>query len=193
MIATYFTLIPLSKLFLTCKEESIFLLAFALFGALSRFCCLSAGCCVGKVLEESDEESFHIKYTDPEQLVNIRRNKKETKTHPLTLYEIMLQNILVLLILLFPKYTVQIFSIMSIIIILLSSKYRDTGPRQHSDKAILMMTIFSLVCFGKGVKNWEILKLNKITNMNYTGLIVLSVMFLLITSYDIDFSNFIKS
>ena len=44
-----------------------------------------------------------------------------------------------------------------------------------------------------GIKNWEILKLNKITNINYLGIVLLSIMFLLFTSYDIDFTTLIKT
>lgn len=189
MIATYYTLIPVAGLLFNCTELSIFLLAFSLFTALSRFACLSAGCCNGKILDDNHKENFYIEYKDSEQRVNIKRNTTHTKTFPITLYEIIIQHVLVLLLLLYPKYSTQIFSVMSIILIIFSATYRENRERLHSDKSIFALALFSVICYSKGIKDWKILSTNKLSTRHIFMIVIIPIILLLFTSNNIDLSK----
>ena len=115
LIASYFTLLPIAGLLLTCRELSVFVLCFALWTAFTRYACLAAGCCTGDVIKDTQNPpSFYTIYSDPEQLINKKNNTQKTMTYPITLIEIILQSIIVLMILQQPKYTIQIFSILLI-------------------------------------------------------------------------------
>ena len=166
---------------------------FSLWTAFTRYACLAAGCCTGKVIEEKNNlPVFYTKYSDPDQLINKKNGTEEIYTHPLTLIEIIIQSIILLMILQFPKYTTQIFSIFSIVLILFSQKYRYNNSRVHSGLAIIALILFSMVCFNNNF-NWDILNNMKGVQLDDSLLlIVLSILLMYITSNDVTITSIIE-
>ena len=96
------------------------------------------------------------------------------------------------MILQFPKYTTQIFSIFSIVLILFSQKYRYNNSRVHSGLAIIALILFSMVCFNNNF-NWDILNNMKGVQLDDSLLlIVLSILLMYITSNDVTITSIIE-
>ena len=54
------------------------------------------------------------------------------------------------------------------------------------------MTLFSIICFSNGIKDWKILNTNKITKTHYLIMSIITIGMLLFTSYDVDLNKFVK-
>jgi prolipoprotein diacylglyceryltransferase len=165
-----------------CQETYSVILAFSLFGAISRIGCLFAGCCTGK----ETNSSFSLKY-EGNYMVNKNTNKNTIRVKPTIILEILLQ-FLFAYITLKSKNPLLFFGILNGFLIIASDFWRLGG--RAIDKKIILISSFSLILFSVisvfKCENFIKPKIN--FNLNIFKIII-SIVIIIISSNDINFGK----
>ena len=146
MVAFYQYGIPLLLLFYRCPSLITILTGFAALSAIGRIGCIGAGCCAGRVTSKNDQ--FRIHYSDPEQIINKKRNVKESYCTPSILVEGIMQMMIVGLMLQYRKYAGMIYGVGTALSVYLSNKYRNQEGRDVNNIGIINLLLFAAVCPG---------------------------------------------
>ena len=189
-LISFMAVLPLLVIiFYDYKNSYKLLLAFSIGIAIGRIGCFFAGCCTGKLTNKHNKLS--IKY-DKNYVINKNAKKNHVHVHPTIILEILFQFFIVY-VMIKSKYPIIYFSILNIILIYLTKYWRYPSTR-IKDKYITHITSISLfLLILISYFKYNKLKYNtKSKNIKYNVTyikIILSIIFIIITSNDININN----
>ena len=151
-MASFMSVLPLiASIFFNCNNLKEIIFAFAILGAIGRIGCYFAGCCHGKI---TDKKSYTIEYKG-DYVCNTKFNKKVINVQPTILIEIILQFVIAFLVYQ-NKYGVQLFGILSIILMIGTNKWREEkrmdNDRKHQFSnyiPLIGLLLYTLISFIK--------------------------------------------
>lgn len=145
-VATQYAItIPILTFIFPCNQLSIIVTAIAIATAFGRIGCICAGCCTGK---QTNNQDFHYTYSDPNQIINVKRNQKQTITKPTIIYEAIIQFCIAGFCLHFIEYAPLIYGI-GTSLLLIATKYWRMEKRENISLGILAMLILIYKCYYK--------------------------------------------
>ncbi len=184
-MASYMCVLPLLVVILSdCKDIKIIFQAFSIFAAISRIGCYFAGCCTGV---ECDKECLSILY-EGEYSVNKKLKKKKCYVKPTIIYEIIIQ-ILFAIIMLINDKAYLYFPILNAVLIYLSNFWR-MEPRMLENKhyPLIFLSVTFIINLWK-CNNIEILENINFKTKNLKKNLILSVILGLAASNDFNINN----
>jgi hypothetical protein len=192
-MASFMSVLPLmASVFFNCNNLKEIIFAFAILAAIGRIGCYFAGCCHGQI---TDKKEYTIEYKE-DYLCNTKFNKKVVHVQPTIFIEILSQFAIAFLVYQ-NKYGVQLFGILSILLMFGTNKWREEKRMDNNKKRqfsnyipLIGLFLYTLISFikCKAIDHKPKFRFKIIY-------VIISIIFGLIVSNDInikDFNDFFK-